>query len=30
VGEENRKLKKWVADRSLEKHMLKDVLKKKW
>ncbi|MFT5088787.1 MAG: putative transposase [Planctomycetota bacterium] len=30
LEEENRKLKQWVADRSLDKHMLQDVLKKKW
>ena len=28
LEEENRKLKQWVADRSLDKHMLQDVLKK--
>ncbi len=30
LEEENRKLKQWVADLSLDKHMLQDVLKKKW
>jgi putative transposase len=30
LEEENRKLKKIVADLTLDKHMLQDVLKKKW
>ena len=30
LGEEYRKLKQLVADLSLHKHMLQDVLKKKW
>ena len=30
LEEENRKLKQLVADLSLDKHMLQDVLKKKW
>ena len=30
LGEENCKLKQLVADLSLDKHMLQDVLKKKW
>ena len=30
LEEENRKRKQWVADLSLDKHMLQDVLKKKW
>ena len=28
LGDENRKLKQWVADLTLEKHMLQDLLKK--
>ena len=30
LEEENARLKKLVADLSLDKHMLQDVLKKKW
>jgi putative transposase len=30
LEEENRKLKKLVADLSLDKHILQEVLKKKW
>jgi len=30
LKQENRKLKKIVADLLLDKHMLQDVLKKKW
>jgi putative transposase len=30
LEEENRKLKKIVADLTVDKHMLQDVLKKKW
>ena len=30
MEEENRTLKQLVADLSLDKHMLQDVLKKKW
>jgi putative transposase len=30
LEDENRKLKQLVADLSLDKHMLQDVIKKKW
>ena len=30
LEDENRKLKQLVADLTLDKHMLHDVLKKKW
>jgi len=30
LEEENAKLKRWVADLSLDKTMLQDVLRKKW
>ena len=30
LEEENRKLKQWVADLSLDRKMLQDVLAKKW